>query len=117
MLHQNLEQRKNELREIDEERRELRTVTKTQQDALKCIETQERERRKQMESNINLIHKLLTMVADFEVRVKEDISRKCLRYAIIVSRSFSNLMSHEFMIKLFLLMPLCFNPFYMVLHH
>lgn len=85
-LNQNLEQRMNKLREIDEERRELCAVTKKQQDALKCIEVKERESRKQMESTINFIHKLLTRIADFEARVNEDISRNCLRYAIVVSR-------------------------------
>ncbi|KAJ1376376.1 putative WPP domain-associated protein isoform X1 [Sesbania bispinosa] len=78
-LHQNLEQKMNELREIDEERRELYAVTQKQQDALKLVEAKERESRKQMESTINLIHKLLTMVTDFEARVNEDISRNCLR--------------------------------------
>lgn len=85
-LNQKLEQRMNELREIDEERRELCAVTKKQQDALKCIEAKERESRKQMESTINFIHILLTRIADFEARVNEDISRNCLRYAIIASR-------------------------------
>ncbi|XP_012569941.1 WPP domain-associated protein isoform X2 [Cicer arietinum] len=78
-LHQNLEQRMNELREIDEERREHCAVTKKQQDALKCIEAKERETRKQMESTINLVHRLLRMVTDVEASVNEDISRNCLR--------------------------------------
>ncbi|XP_045802161.1 WPP domain-associated protein [Trifolium pratense] len=78
-LHQNLERKMNELGEIDKERRELCAVTKKQQDALKCIEAKERETRKQMESTINLVHKLLTMVTDVEASVNEDISRNCLR--------------------------------------
>ncbi|XP_061339725.1 WPP domain-associated protein [Gastrolobium bilobum] len=79
MLHQNLEQRTDKLREIDEERRVLCAVTQEQQDALKLIEAKESESRKQMESTIHLIHKLLTMFTDFEARVNEDISRNCLR--------------------------------------
>ncbi|RDX95200.1 WPP domain-associated protein, partial [Mucuna pruriens] len=78
-LHQNLEQRTNKLRETDEERRVLCAVTQKQQEALKLIEAKERESRKQMESTINLIHKLLAMVTDFEARVNKDISRNCLR--------------------------------------
>jgi chromosome segregation ATPase len=84
-LHENLERKMNELGEIDKERRELCAVAKKQQDALKCIEAKERETRKQMESTINLVRKLLTMVTDVEASVNKDISRNCLRYAIIVS--------------------------------
>ena len=87
-LHQNLEQRLNELRESDEKRRALHLVTQKKQDALTLIEAKERETRRQMESTIDLIHKLCTMVTDFEARVNEDISRNCLRYAVIVLRPF-----------------------------
>lgn len=78
-LHQNLEQKVHELREVDKERRELCALTKKQQDTLKCIEAKERETRKQMESTINLIRKLLTMVNDVEASVNEDISRNRMR--------------------------------------
>ncbi|KAK2448313.1 hypothetical protein QL285_007593 [Trifolium repens] len=79
MLHENLERKMNELGEIDKEKQELCAVTKKQQDALKCIEAKERETRKQMESTINLVRKLLTMVTDVEASVNKDISRNCLR--------------------------------------
>ena len=76
------------VKETDEEKRVLCALTQKQQEALKLIEAKERESRKQMESTINLIHKLLAMITDFEARVNKDISRNCLRYAIIVLRSF-----------------------------
>ncbi|KAL2341550.1 hypothetical protein Fmac_009490 [Flemingia macrophylla] len=78
-LHQNLEQRMNKLRGTDEKRKALHAVTQKQQEELNLIEAKERKRRKQMESTIYLIHKLLTMVTDFEARVNKDISRNCLR--------------------------------------
>ncbi|KAI5446809.1 hypothetical protein KIW84_014593 [Lathyrus oleraceus] len=78
-LDQNLEQKRNELGEIDKERRELCAVIEKQQDALKCNEAKERETTKQMESTVNLVHKLLTMVTDLEASVNEDISRNCSR--------------------------------------
>ncbi|KAK7331280.1 hypothetical protein VNO77_25500 [Canavalia gladiata] len=78
-LHQNLEQRMNKLRETDEERRVLCAHIQKQQESLNLTEAKERESRKQMGSTINLIHKLLRMVNDFEARVNEDISRNCLR--------------------------------------
>ncbi|KAK7332571.1 hypothetical protein VNO80_29324 [Phaseolus coccineus] len=78
-LHKNIEQRTNKLREIEEERRVHFALTQKQQEALNLIEAKERKTRKQMESTINLIHKLLTMITDFEARVNKDISRNCLR--------------------------------------
>ncbi|KAE9594837.1 hypothetical protein Lal_00013215 [Lupinus albus] len=78
-LHTKLECRMNELREADDERRLLCSVTQKQQDALTLVEAKERETRKQMESTIDLIHKLLTMVTDFEARVNGDMSKYCLR--------------------------------------
>ncbi|KAG4381354.1 hypothetical protein AAZX31_15G125000 [Glycine max] len=77
-LHQNLEQRMNKLKETDEEKKVLCTLTQKQQETLKLIEEKERESRKQMESTINLIYKLLAMVTDFEARVNKDISRNRL---------------------------------------
>ena len=64
----------NELREIDEERRELHIVTQKKQDALTLIEAKERGTRRQMESTIDIIHKLFTMVTNLEARVNEDIA-------------------------------------------
>ncbi|XP_027932022.1 WPP domain-associated protein [Vigna unguiculata] len=78
-LHKNLEQRTNKLREIEEERRVHFALTQKQQEALNLFEAKERETRKQMESTINLMHKLLTMITDFEARVNKDISRNHLR--------------------------------------
>ncbi|XP_047178220.1 WPP domain-associated protein [Vigna umbellata] len=78
-LHKNLEQRTNKLREIEEERRVHFALIQKQQEALNLFEAKERETRKQMESTINLIHKLLTMITDFEARVNKDISRNRLR--------------------------------------
>ncbi|XP_019425669.1 PREDICTED: WPP domain-associated protein-like isoform X2 [Lupinus angustifolius] len=78
-LHQNLEQKMNELREIDDERRALCSVTQKQQDVLALIEAKERETRNQMESTVDLIDKLLRMVTDFEARVNGDVSKNCLR--------------------------------------
>ncbi|CAL0301028.1 unnamed protein product [Lupinus luteus] len=78
-LHQSLECRMDELREADDERKLLSSVAKKQQDALTLVEAKERETRKQMESTIDLIHKLLTMVTDFEARVNGDMSKNCLR--------------------------------------
>ncbi|CAJ1962958.1 unnamed protein product [Sphenostylis stenocarpa] len=78
-LHQNLEQGTKKLREIDEERSVHFALTQKQQEALKLIEAKERENRKQMESTINFIHKLLATITDFEARVNKDMSRNCLR--------------------------------------
>ncbi|KAK7303568.1 hypothetical protein RJT34_14477 [Clitoria ternatea] len=78
-LHLNLEQKMNNLRASEEERRGLSALTQKQQEALKLIGVKERESRKQMESTINLIHKLSTMVSSFEARVNEEISRNCSR--------------------------------------
>ncbi|CAI8590384.1 unnamed protein product [Vicia faba] len=78
-LDQNLEQKMNELGEIDIERRELCTIAEKQQDAMKCYEAKERETTKQMESTVNLVHKLLKMVTGLEASVNEDISRNCSR--------------------------------------
>ncbi|XP_058762782.1 WPP domain-associated protein-like [Vicia villosa] len=78
-LDQNLEQKMNELGEIDKEKRELCTVAEKLQDALKCYEAKERETTKQMELTVNLVHKLLKMVTDLEASVNEDISRNCSR--------------------------------------
>ncbi|XP_027339567.1 WPP domain-associated protein [Abrus precatorius] len=78
-LSKNLEQRMDVLRQTDEERRVLSALTQKQQEALKLTEAKERENRKQMESTVYLIHKLLKMVTDFEARVNEDISRNCMR--------------------------------------
>ncbi|KAE9591589.1 hypothetical protein Lal_00038824 [Lupinus albus] len=78
-LHQNLEQKMNELREIDDERRVLYSVTQKQQDALTLIEAKERETRNQMESTVDLINKLLAVVTEFEARVNGDVSKNCLR--------------------------------------
>lgn len=92
LLHRRLEQKMDELGVIDEERRALCAANQKQQDALKLFEAKERESVKQMELTINLIHKLLNMITGFEARVNKDISRNCLRYAIIMSMSFfSNL--------------------------
>ncbi|KAI9122444.1 hypothetical protein K1719_006284 [Acacia pycnantha] len=78
-LRQNLEQRANELKEIDEERRLVCALSKEQQHALTLIAEQERETREQMESAIALARNLLAAFADFESRVNEDISRNSLR--------------------------------------
>ncbi|XP_019420011.1 PREDICTED: WPP domain-associated protein-like isoform X1 [Lupinus angustifolius] len=78
-LHQNLECRMNELREADDERKLLSSVAQKRQDALTLVEAKERETRKQMEPTIDLIHKLSTMVTDFEARVNGDMSKNCLR--------------------------------------
>lgn len=75
-LDQKLEQRTNELREIDGERRQLCALSKEQQHILALTADKERETRKQMESAISL---LLTAFANFESRVNEDISRNSLR--------------------------------------
>ncbi|KAK4254744.1 hypothetical protein QN277_010079 [Acacia crassicarpa] len=78
-LRQNLEQRTNELREIDEERRLVCALSKEQQHALTLTAEKERETREKMESAIALARNLLTAFADCESRVNEDISRNSLR--------------------------------------
>ncbi|KAI4299704.1 hypothetical protein L6164_033138 [Bauhinia variegata] len=78
-LHQNLEQRTKELREIDEERKVLYALTQEKQDALTQIEAREMDTRKQMGSTIVLARELLTAVSGFESRVNKDISRNCSR--------------------------------------
>ncbi|KAI4299700.1 hypothetical protein L6164_033134 [Bauhinia variegata] len=84
-LHQNLEQRTKELREIDEERKVFRALTQEKQDALTQIEAREMETRKQMGSTIVLARELLTAVSGFESRVNKDISRNCSRVESMIS--------------------------------
>lgn len=85
-LHQHLDKKTNELRDINEERMLLLAVSQEQQKALILIAEKEKETKKQMDSTIALAHKLLTTFVNFESRVNEDISRNSLRYLIIVLR-------------------------------
>lgn len=75
------------LREAEEERMTLLSVTQQKQDAISAHETNERETRKQLVSIANFVNGLSTAAADLECRVTEDISKNYLRLKNLNSQS------------------------------
>ncbi|KAG8652118.1 WPP domain-associated protein isoform X1 [Manihot esculenta] len=85
-LREQLEIATKKLREVDEEKSMLLSISQQQQNTLSLVETREREHRKQINSIIVLIQGLSKAVNDFEYRATEDIKMNSFRLETLSSQ-------------------------------
>ncbi|KAK3188694.1 hypothetical protein Dsin_028255 [Dipteronia sinensis] len=78
-LKQKLDIATKELRDTNEVKRMLLSVTQEKQNAASLVETKETEHKKQMQTLFYIVHELSKAFADYEYRVMEDIKKSNLR--------------------------------------
>ncbi|CAK9141174.1 unnamed protein product [Ilex paraguariensis] len=85
-LNQKLEQAMEELKEANQQKKVILTLTQEKQSILLSVEAKEKEHKKQMETVNVLVHGLSKMIADFECRVAEDIRKNNIRLQCLKSQ-------------------------------
>ncbi|CAK9141169.1 unnamed protein product [Ilex paraguariensis] len=78
-LNQKLEQAMEELKEANQQKKVILTLTQEKQSILLLVEVKEKEHKKQMETVNVLVHGLSKMISDFECLVAEDIRKNNIR--------------------------------------